>query len=125
MSTRVFLISAGAVLVTLSILGSYGAIGPSAERSIFNDTWVFTTGENMFYLVWGAILLIAACVSQPSIWRGLTLIFGLVTLALMVVTFFSYQLANVTLEKPMDTLLFGVLTVWAFSALSEKENGRN
>jgi hypothetical protein len=124
LNPKQFLVIGGAVLVLLGIAGMIG-FGPTATKSILNDTFWLDNGENVAHLFLGVVAL--AAVFVPGInsvlepyYRQIVILVGLVALFFGVYGFFAgtnvpntFGLANLEFT---DNILHLVVAVWAFAA---------
>lgn len=115
MNSKQFLQIGGIVLVLLGVLGFF-LIGPTAEKSIFGDAWVFTNGENWAHLVLGVVALVAAYQLDGAMQKNLTILVGLIALFFGVYNFFSASFMGASLESPLDLILHLVVGAWALYA---------
>ena len=113
MNPKQFLTWGGAILVLVAILGFVGIIGPTADRSIFGETWFFDNAENWAHLVIGVVGLLAAYFAQASLQKTLAMVVGVIALLVFVWNLFSTTLDGATLQRPLDTILHLVVGVWA------------
>lgn len=116
MNSKQFLLIGGVVLVLVGILGFLGVIGPTSDKSIFGATWWFDNAENWAHTVLGVVALILGFVTQGSVQRPITILVGVLALAVGVYNFFSDGLLGANLENPADLVLHLVVGVWALFA---------
>ncbi len=120
MNPKQFLIIGGIVLVLVGILGAVGVIGPTADKSIFGEAWVFDVYENWAHLILGIVALVAAFTTGESVQRPLTLAVGVIALFFTVYNLFSVDFLGAMLQRPLDLILHLVVTVWAFVSAKGK-----
>ena len=117
MNPKQFLTLGGIVLALVGVLGMIGILGPTKEGSIFGGYWWFDAGENWTHLLLGVVALIAAFALKPDMQKPLTLVVGIVALAVGVIGFLlpnevpNFLGAN--LENPLDNILHLVVGIWA------------
>ncbi|MGH2573005.1 MAG: hypothetical protein ACRDGU_05930 [Actinomycetota bacterium] len=116
MNPRQFLLIGGIVLILVGILGFVGVIGPTAEDSIFGDSWWFDNGENWAHTILGAVGVVAAFVFPAAAQRGLVILLGVVGIFFGVFNLFTEEFLGTNLENPADTLLHLVIGAWALFA---------
>lgn len=116
MTPRTFLIVGGVILVLVGILGMVGVIGPTAEDSLFGDTWWFDNGENWAHTGLGVVGLIAAFLFPAGAQRALVLILAVTGIAVGLYSLFKADFLGANLENPADTILHIVIGLWAFLA---------
>lgn len=112
MNPRNFLIIGGIVLVVVGVAGLAGIIGPTPEASIFGSFWWFDDAENWAHLILGIAALIIAFAAAP-LQGPITLIVGLLGLAVGVWGFMAPDLLGANLENPADNILHLVVGLWA------------
>ena len=112
MNPKNFLIIGGIVLVVVGVAGFAGIIGPTPEASIFGSLWWFDSAENWAHLVLGIAALIVAFGLAP-LQAPITLIVGLLGLAVGVWGFMTPDLLGANLENPADNILHLVVGLWA------------
>lgn len=121
MNSKQFLQIGGVVLVLVGILGMVGVIGPSAERSIFGETWWFDQPENWAHLVLGIAALILAYAVGAGIQRPVVMILGAVGVLVGIYSLLGYSdLLGANLENPADSILHIVIGAWALWASWKK-----
>lgn len=116
MNPRQFLLIGGVVLLLVGILGFVGVIGPTANDSIFGDTWWFDNGENWAHTILGAVAIIAGFALPAGARRGLVILVGLVGIFFGVYNLFSQTFLGTSLENPADTILHFAVGAWALLA---------
>ena len=116
MNPRKFLLIGGVVLLLVGILGFVGVIGPTANDSVFGDSWWFDTGENWAHTILGAVAIIAGLALPAGAQRGLVILVGLVGIFFGVYNLFSEKFLGTSLENPADTLLHLGIGAWALLA---------
>lgn len=122
MNPKLFLIIGGIVLIVVGVAGFAGIIGPTPEASIFGDLWWFDNPENWAHLVLGiAALLIAFAVAPLR--TPITLIVGLLGLAVGVWGFMAPDLLGANLENPADNILHLVVGAWALLSWFGRNSG--
>lgn len=112
MNPKNFLIIGGIVLVVVGVAGLAGIIGPTPEASIFGSFWWFDDAENWAHLILGIAALIIAFAAAP-LQGPITLIVGLLGLAVGVWGFMAPDLLGANLENPADNILHLVVGLWA------------
>ena len=120
MNPKSFLTIGGVVLVLVAILGFIGVIGPTAEKSIFGDSWWFDNGENWAHLVIGAIALISAYSVGAAGQKMLVTLVGILALLIGVIGFFGPNFLGANLENPADNILHIVIGIWAMLSMGKK-----
>jgi hypothetical protein len=123
MNPKQFLIIGGAVLVLVGVLGFVGVIGPTADKSIFGQTWWFDNAENWAHLVLGVVGLAAAFVLPGSLQKPLVMLLGVVGILVALYNLYSTNLLGANLESPADLILHLVVGVWALWASLKKQGG--
>lgn len=122
MNPKSFLTIGGVVLVLVAILGFIGVIGPTAEKSIFGDSWWFDNGENWAHLVIGAIALICAYTVGAAGQKMLVTLVGILALLVGVIGFFGPNFLGSNLENPADNILHIVIGLWALLSMGGKKS---
>jgi len=117
-----FLTIGGIVLVLVAILGFIGVIGPTAEKSIFGDSWWFDNGENWAHLIIGAIALISAYTVGAAGQKMLVTLVGIIALLVGVIGFFGTNFLGSNLESPADNILHIVIGLWALLSMGGKKS---
>lgn len=112
MNSKQFLLWGGIILVVVGILGFF-LIGPTAERSLFGEPWVFTPGENWAHLIIGIVALIVAYSKSGEAQRWLTWIAGIIALLVGIWGFVSATALGGVLQNPADNILHLVIGIWA------------
>jgi len=120
MNPKQFLQIGGAVLVLVGVLGYVGVIGPTAEDSIFGETWWFDNGENLAHTVLGLAAVVAAFVLPAVAQRYLVIAVGVLGIAVAVYNIVSEELLGSNLETPLDLILHVVVGAWALFAAFNK-----
>jgi hypothetical protein len=111
-----FLQIGGAVLLLVGILGFVGVIGPTADDSIFGETWWFDNGENWAHTLLGIAGLLASFVFPAAAQRGLVFLLGVVGIFFGIYNLFTEDFLGTNLEQHADTLLHFVVGGWALLA---------
>lgn len=128
MNPKQFLVVGGAVLVLVALLGFFGVIGPTTDKSLFGETWVFTQPENWAHLVLGVVALLAAFVLPAMAQKWLVVLVGILALVVGVWGFtvaekpFPNFLGGANLENVADNVLHLVVGVWALLASMGKQS---
>ena len=122
MNPKSFLTIGGIVLVLVAILGFIGVIGPTAEKSIFGDSWWFDNGENWAHLIIGAIALISAYTVGAAGQKMLVTLVGIIALLVGVIGFFGTNFLGSNLESPADNILHIVIGLWALLSMGGKKS---
>ncbi len=112
MNPKNFLIIGGIVLIVVGVAGFAGIIGPTPEASVFGSFWWFDTAENWAHLVLGIAALAIAFALAP-LRTPITLIVGLLGLAVGVWGFMAPDLLGANLENPADNILHLAVGLWA------------
>jgi hypothetical protein len=121
MNPKQFLQMGGALLLVLGILGLVGVLGPTADQSIFGETWWFDNPENWAHLVVGVVTLIAAFALSARIQKQLVMVVGIVgVLVGLYGLFVSDELLGANLENPADIIFYVVVGLWALLASMKK-----
>ena len=120
MNPKQFLLVGGGILIAVGILGLVGVIGPTADQSLFGETWWFDNPENWAHLVIGVVGLIAAFAFPAGAQRQLVMILGIVGVLVGIYGLFSENLLGANLENPADTILHVVVGLWALLASMKK-----
>ncbi len=121
MNPKQFLTIGGIVLVVVGILGFINVLGPTADTSIFGETWWFDNGENWAHLIIGVVGLIAAYTLPAASQKTLVLVLGIIgVLVGLYSLFISGNFLGANLENPADTLLHLVVGAWALYASMRK-----
>lgn len=117
MNPKQFLTIGGSILVVVGILGWF-VLGPTADKSIFGETWWFDNVENWAHLVLGIVALIAAFFLPESSQKPLVIVVGAVALLVGVYGLFGTEsmLLGANLENPADTILHIAIGAWAIWA---------
>lgn len=123
MNPKQFLVAGGAILVLVGVLGMVGVLGPTADDSIFGESWWFDSAENWAHLVIGVVALLAAFVAPASAQRPLVMIVGIVAVLVGVYNFFSTKFLGANLQSPADLILHLVVGAWALYASMNKGQG--
>ncbi len=124
-----FLQVGGVVLVVVALLGFFGIIGPTPERSIFGEGWWFDNAENWAHLVLGVVALLAMyALKNPMHQKWLVALVGILGVLFGVYSLFGgvpegTMFMGANLENPMDTILHLVVGAWALMAAFKKEPG--
>lgn len=127
MNPKQFLVVGGAVLVLVAVLGFFGVIGPTTDKSLFGETWVFTQPENWAHLVLGVVALIAAFVLPSMTQKWLVVLVGVLALVVGIWGFtvaeksFPNFFGGSNLENVADNVLHLVIGVWALLASMGKQ----
>lgn len=127
MNPKQFLVVGGAVLILVALLGFFGVIGPTTDKSLFGETWVFTQPENWAHLVLGVVALLAAFVLPAMAQKWLVVLVGVLALVVGVWGFtvaekpFPNFLGGANLENVADNVLHLVVGVWALLASMGKQ----
>lgn len=118
LNPKQFLTWSGLVLVLAAVLGYLGVIGPTANQSIFGESWYFDNGENIAHLVLGIVALAAVWAADAKTQKLLTQVVAALALFFGVYGFIAgtgpmnvFGLAN--LENPLDNLLHLAVGAWA------------
>jgi hypothetical protein len=119
MNSKSFLQIGGVVLVLVALLGFFGVIGPTADKSIFGSAWFFDTAENWAHLVLGVIALLAVFATPLSVQKPLVILVGVIALLAGLYSLFGpvtegNVLLGAELQNPTDTILHLVIAIWAF-----------
>lgn len=120
MNSKQFLQIGGGVLVLVGVLGFIGVLGPTADRSIFGETWFFDNVENWAHLIIGVVGLIAAYTLGAAHQKMLTQAVGAFALLVAVYNLFGTNLGGAALQRPLDFILHLVVGVWALWASMQK-----
>lgn len=112
MNPKNFLSIGGIVLVVVGVAGLAGITGPTPEASIFGALWWFDNAENWAHLVLGIAALIIAFAAAP-LQGPITMIVGLLGLAVGVWGFMAPDLLGANLENPADNILHLAVGLWA------------
>ena len=122
MNPKQFLLIAGVAFLLFSVLGLVGIFGPTSEESILGAWWWFDSAEAWTYLVLGAAALASAYL-LPMAWRKyFTLLLGVVAvLAGLYGALVSGTLFGASLQVPADTILLGIVGLWALWAGMRRE----
>lgn len=121
MNPKQFLQIGGVVLVVVGILGFIGVLGPTADRSIFGETWFFDNVENWAHLIIGVVGLIASYTLGAAHQKMLTQAVGVFALLVAVYNLFGTNLGGANLQRPLDFILHLVVGVWAMWAAMNKK----
>ena len=125
MNPKNFLIIGGIVLTVVGVAGFAGIIGPTPETSVFGSFWWFDTAENWAHPVLGIAALLIAFALDP-LRTPITLIVGLLGLAVGVWGFMAPNLLGANLENPADNILHLAVGLWALvSWYGRKPPGSN
>ena len=116
MNSKQFLLIGGVVLVLVGILGFVGVIGPTPDKSLLGANWWFDNYENWAHLVLGIVALIAGFVFPAMVQRPITLLVGVVGVAIGIYSIYNPDLLGANLENPADTVLHIVVGLWALAA---------
>lgn len=103
----------------IGLLGKYGVIGPTFEKSIFGETWVFSPTESWGYLFFGVISLVAIgskSVSFQSFWAILT---GLGSITMAILSIFNVEFLGIIVNRPMDILSYTLIAAWAIASTKD------
>lgn len=115
MNPRQFLHLGGIVLVLVGLLGFFGVIGPTAEQSIFGETWWFDNAENWAHLVLGVVALVLL-MAPAGLQKPVVILVGVIGLLVGLYNFASTELLGANLESPADLILHLVVGLWALVA---------
>ena len=115
MNPKQFLQWGGWILVLVGILGFF-LIGPTADKSIFGDTWWFDNGENWAHLILGLVALGASMWLDAGMQKPLVMAVGVLALFFAIYNFFSTSFLGANLESPADLILHLVVGIWALWA---------
>lgn len=115
MNPKNFLMIGGVVLVVVGLAGMTGIIGPTPEQSVFGSLWWFDDAENWAHLVLG-IAALAIAVALPMLQAPITLVVGILGLAVGVWGFVSADLLGAMLENPADNILHLAVGAWAVAS---------
>jgi len=118
LNPKQFLLVGGAVLLLIGLLGYFGVIGPTPEKSIFGATWYFDNAENLAHTVLGIAGLAAAFIF-PAMWqKWLTILLGVVGIVVGLYSLLgNSMLLGANLENPADSILHLAVGAWAFLAI--------
>ncbi|MBI4032279.1 hypothetical protein HY374_01070 [Candidatus Berkelbacteria bacterium] len=123
MNPKQFLTIGGWVLLLVAILGAIGILGPTADKSIFGDAWVFTAGENWAHFILGVVALLAAMTLGAESQKMLVGLVGLIALVVGVWGFFlgsdTPNFYGANLENPLDNILHLAIAVWAYMSMKD------
>jgi len=108
--------------VLVAILGFIGVIGPTAEKSIFGDSWWFDNTENWAHLIIGAVALICAYTVGAAGQKMLVTLVGILALLVGVIGFFGPNFLGANLENPADNILHIVIGLWALLSMGGKKS---
>lgn len=122
MNPKQFLTIGGIVLVVVALLGFFGVIGPTPEKSLFGASWWFDNAENWAHLVLGIVALIVAFAAPMSLQKPVTMIVGVVAVLVGLYSIFKMSFLGANLENPADTLLHLVIGVWALVSTKGKSD---
>lgn len=111
-----FLTYGGVILLLVGILGYVGVIGPTADQSLFGETWWFDNAENLAHTALGVVGLAAAFVLPAGLQRTLVMLLGVVGVLVAVYNVFSTTLLGANLESPADLILHAAVGAWALYA---------
>ncbi|TSC75414.1 MAG: hypothetical protein G01um101433_862 [Parcubacteria group bacterium Gr01-1014_33] len=127
MNPKQFLTLGGIVLALVGVLGMVGILGPTEGQSLFGSAWWFDPGENWAHLILGVVALIAAFALKPDMQKPLTLVVGIVALAVGVIGFvLPNEVPNflgANLENPLDNILHLIVGLWAVFAWKGAKSG--
>lgn len=115
MNSKNFLMLGGIVLIVVGLAGMAGIIGPTPEQSIFGNMWWFDDAENWAHLVLG-IAGLAVALAIPALQTPVTLLVGVLALAVGVWGFMTPALLGANLENPSDNMLHLVVGAWALAS---------
>lgn len=121
MNPKQFLLIGGIILIIVAILGFFGVIGPTPERSIFGDFWWFDNGENWAHLSIGIVGVISGYSLPTPAQRSLVVVLGVIALYFGIYNLFSTRFLGTNLERPADTILHLAIGVWALYASMGKQ----
>ena len=117
MNPKQFLLVGGAVLAVVGLAGFFGIIGPTAEQSIFGDSWWFDNGENWAHLILGVAGIILAYAAPAGLQAVAALLLGIVGVLVAVWGFaIGPDLSGANLENPADNILHLTVGLWALWA---------
>ena len=124
LNPKQFLIIGGIVLVLIAVLGFFGIIGPTPDKSVFHSAWWFDNGENWAHLVLGVVGLISAFVLPAAGQKYLVILLGIVgVLVGLYSMFISSSFLGANLENPADSILHLAVGLWALYAGFSKSKG--
>ena len=123
MNPKQFLIFGGAVLVLVAVLGFFGIIGPTADKSIFGAGWWFDNGENWAHLILGVVGLISAFALPAGAQKALVMLLGVIGILVGLYSIFNQSFLGANLENPADTILHLAVGAWALFASMKKSVG--
>lgn len=124
MNPKQFLLIGGSVLVLVGVLGFIGVIGPTADRSIFGNTWWFDNAENIAHFVLGIAGLASVFILPAMLQKYLVGVLAVVALAVAAYNLMgdNTMVLGANLESPADLLLHLVVGIWAVvSFMGEKK----
>lgn len=117
MNAKQFLMIGGIILLVVGILGFIpGIIGPTADKSIFGETWFFDNGENWAHTILGIIALILGFAVPAMVQKWVVVLLGVIGLVIGIYSFFTPVLLGSMLQNPADSILHIVIGVWALAA---------
>ena len=116
MNPKQFLLFAGVILVIVGILGFFGIIGPTADKSLFGATWWFDNIENWAHLVVGIVGILGSFILPSGVQKPLVILLGVVVVIVGIYSIFNPNLLGANLENPADTALHIVVGLWALVA---------
>ena len=120
MNSKQFLIIGGIILALIGILGFFGIIGPTPDKSIFGATWWFDNGENWAHLVLGVVGLIAAFTFPSNLQKYLVYLLGVIGVLIGLYSLFiSSSFLGANLENPADSILHLAVGAWALFAAAK------
>jgi len=121
-----FLQVGGIVLAVVGIVGFFGIIGPTADRSIFSSAWYFDNAENIAHLVLGIVALGAAYgLTNADHQKWLVAAVGILGILFGLYSLFGpipdgTTIFGAALQNPLDTILHFVIGIWALTAAFKK-----
>ena len=122
MNPKQFLTIGGIVLIVVGLLGFFGVIGPTPEKSLLGASWWFDNAENWAHLVLGIVAVVLAFAAPMSVQKPITMLVGILGILVGLYSIFSPKFLGANLENPADTLLHLVVGVWALVSTKGKDS---
>ncbi len=118
MSTKFYLILAGAGAVGLGILGFVHILGPTPQDSVFGQQWWLNDTQNFLHLIIGISSICAGLFLPKLRQQGAVWLLGVISIIGAVVSLIFRHLLTVNLVEPVEEVLYfsvGNIGLWVLA----------